>query len=183
MADLSSFAELIPLDHGLCVISTLRPDGSVHSAVVNAGVMAHPLTGEQCVALVAAGGSRKLAHLRADRRCTVVARAGWQWAAVDGDAEIIGPDDAHLEVDADALRQMLRDIFQAAGGEHDDRDTYDRVMAEERRAACLSSHLAATATPPAERNGLSSQPRLVEPGRRPHLLRQPTRGRRGLPLR
>jgi hypothetical protein len=28
MTDLSSFAELVPLDHGLCVLSTLRPDGS-----------------------------------------------------------------------------------------------------------------------------------------------------------
>jgi hypothetical protein len=25
MTDLSSFAELVPLDHGLCVLSTLRP--------------------------------------------------------------------------------------------------------------------------------------------------------------
>jgi len=31
----------------------------------------------------------------------------------------------------------LRNIFQAAGGTHDDWDTYDRVMAEERRAAVL----------------------------------------------
>jgi hypothetical protein len=28
-------------------------------------------------------------------------------------------------------------IFSAAGGEHDDWDTYDRVMAAERRAAVL----------------------------------------------
>ncbi|MGH9106524.1 MAG: pyridoxamine 5'-phosphate oxidase [Acidimicrobiales bacterium] len=139
MADLSSFVELVPLDHGLCVISTLRADGSIASAVVNAGVMAHPLTGERCVALVAAGGTRKLAHLRADRRCTVVARAGWQWAAVEGDAEIIGPDDPHPDVGADMLRRLLRDIFQAAGGAHDNWDTYDRVMAEERRAAVLVS--------------------------------------------
>ena len=116
MADLASFIDLIPLDHGLCVMSTLHADGSIHSSVVNASVMRHPLTGEQCVALVAAGGTRKLAHLRADRRCTLVARAGWQWAAVEGDAEIIGPDDPHPDVDADTLRRLLRDIFQAAGG-------------------------------------------------------------------
>jgi hypothetical protein len=35
------------------------------------------------------------------------------------------------------LRLLLRDVFQAAGGTHDDYDTYDRVMAEERRAAVL----------------------------------------------
>jgi PPOX class probable F420-dependent enzyme len=137
VADLSSFVDLVPLDHGLCVISTVRVDGSIQSSVVNAGVMQHPLAGDQCVALVAAGGTRKLAHLRADGRCTLVARAGWKWAAIEGVAEIIGPDDPHPDVDADMLRRLLRDIFRAAGGTHDDWDTYDRVMAEERRAAVL----------------------------------------------
>ena len=33
------------------------------------------------------------------------------------------------------LRDLLRDVFVAAGGSHDDWDTYDRVMAEERRLA------------------------------------------------
>jgi hypothetical protein len=34
---------------------------------------------------------------------------------------------------------LLRDIFKAAGGRHDDWDDYDRTMAEERRAAVLIS--------------------------------------------
>jgi PPOX class probable F420-dependent enzyme len=137
MTDLSAFAALIPRDNGLCVFSTLRRDGSVQASVVNAGVLPHPLTGAQAVGLVAIGGSRKLGHLRADPRATIVARAGWQWAAVEGNAEIIGPDDQHPDVDGEALRVLLRDIFRAAGGTHDDWDTYDRVMAEERRAAVL----------------------------------------------
>lgn len=41
MSDLAAFAELVPLDHGLCVVTTLRADGSVHATVVNAGVLAH----------------------------------------------------------------------------------------------------------------------------------------------
>jgi PPOX class probable F420-dependent enzyme len=135
--DLSAFAELVPLDHGLCVLSTLRRDGSVHASVVNAGVLNHPLTGVQVVGLVAAGGTRKLRNLRADPRATIVARAGWQWAAVEGTAEIIGPDDPHPDVDSERLRLLLQDIFRAAGGTHDDWDTYDRVMADERRAAVL----------------------------------------------
>jgi len=32
---------------------------------------------------------------------------------------------------------LLRDIFTAAGGTHDDWDEYDRVMANERRVAVL----------------------------------------------
>jgi PPOX class probable F420-dependent enzyme len=137
VTDLAAFAELVPLDHGLCVVNTLRGDGSVQSSVVNAGVLTHPLRGEQVVGLVAIGGSRKLRHLRAEPRVTIVARAGWQWATVEGAAEIIGPDDPHPEVDGEGLRLLLRDIFLAAGGTHDDFDTYDRVMAEDRRAAVL----------------------------------------------
>jgi PPOX class probable F420-dependent enzyme len=135
--DLAEFAKLVPLDHGLCVVTSLRADGAAHATVVNAGVLAHPLTASPVVGLVAAGGSRKLHHLRADPRCTIVARAGWQWAAVEGTAHIIGPDDGHPDIDAEALRLLLRSIFEAAGGTHDDWDTYDRVMAQERRAAVL----------------------------------------------
>jgi PPOX class probable F420-dependent enzyme len=137
MTDLSAFAELIPGDHGLCVLSTLRVDGGVQSTVVNAGVLEHPLTGTPVVGLVSAGGARRLDNLRRDPRATVVVRAGWQWAAAEGTAELIGPDDAHPDVDAERLRLLLREIFQAAGGTHDDWDAYDRTMAEERRAAVL----------------------------------------------
>jgi PPOX class probable F420-dependent enzyme len=137
MTDLSAFARLVSLDHGLCVVSTLRRDGSVHATVVNAGVLEHPITSEPVVGLVAAGRTRKLQNLRADPRATIVVRAGWQWAAVEGAAEIIGPDDPRPEVDGEGLRILLQDIFRAAGGLHDDWDTYDRVMAEERRAAVL----------------------------------------------
>jgi PPOX class probable F420-dependent enzyme len=135
--DLSSFADLVPQEHGLCVLSTLRSDGSIQASVINAGVLPHPLTGDPVVGLVAAGGSRKLHHLRADPRATIVARAGWQWAAVEGTAELVGPDDGRPEIDADGLRQLLQDVFRAAGGTHEDWDEYDRVMAEQRRTAVL----------------------------------------------
>lgn len=139
MTDLAAFAELVPLDHGLCVINTLRADGGVQSSVVNAGVLSHPTRGHQVVGFVAIGWARKLRNLRAESRSTIVVRAGWRWATVEGDAEIIGPDDPHPGVEGEAMRLLLRDIFSAAGGTHDDWDTYDRVMAEERRAAVLVS--------------------------------------------
>lgn len=137
MTDLARFAELVSLDHGLSVIVTLRADHSPHTSVVNAGVLSHPLTGDRAVAFVTAGGTRKLAHLRADPTIVVVVRAGWQWTVVEGRAQLIGPDDHHPEVDDEGLRLLLRDIFSAAGGTHDDWDTYDRVMREERRTAVL----------------------------------------------
>jgi PPOX class probable F420-dependent enzyme len=135
--DLAAFAELIPFDHGLCVLSTSRRDGSIQSSVCNAGVLDHPLLGGPVVGLVATGGSRKLHNLRIDPRATIVARAGWRWSTVEGDAEIIGPDDPHQSVDSDALRLLLRTIFSAAGGTHDDWATFDQAMATERRAAVL----------------------------------------------
>ncbi|MBS4727512.1 TIGR03618 family F420-dependent PPOX class oxidoreductase [Mycobacterium sp. SM1] len=137
MTDLSRFGELAAADQGLCVVSTLRDDGTIQSSVVNAGILRHPLTGVRVVGLVAYGGARKLRNLRARPQTTIVARAGWQWAAVEGPAQLIGPDDPHPDVDSERLRLLLRDIFTAAGGTHDDWDTYDRVMRDERRAAVL----------------------------------------------
>ena len=137
MIDLAPFERLVPLDHGLCVVVTCRADHTPHTAVVNAGVMPHPLTGDAVVAFVASGGTRKLAHLRADPTIAVNVRAGWQWAGVEGRAQLIGPDDPHREVDDEQLRDLLREIFRAAGGSHDDWPTYDRTMREERRTAVL----------------------------------------------
>ena len=94
MTDLPAFEKLAAADQGLVVFSTLRRDGSAQASVVNAGVLPHPLTNEPVVGLVAIGGARKLAHLRADPRTTVTARSGWQWATVEGTAQLIGPDDS-----------------------------------------------------------------------------------------
>jgi hypothetical protein len=115
--------------------------------VVNGGVLNHPLTNLPVVGLVAIGGSLKLRNLRADPRATVVAKAGWQWAAVEGSAQLIGPDDPHPDVDSERLRLLLREIFTAAGGTHDDWDTYDRVMRDERRAAIFISPTRVYANP------------------------------------
>ena len=137
MPDLDGVRRLGAAEAGLVVVSTARPGGSVQSSVVNAGVLLHPLSGDEVVGLVARGGSLKLKNLRDRPRATVVFRSGWEWAAVEGPAELAGPDDPLPGLDGDALRRLLRDVFTAAGGTHDDWDTYDRVMAEERRTAVL----------------------------------------------
>jgi PPOX class probable F420-dependent enzyme len=115
----------------------VRPDGSLQSTVVNAGVVAHPVGGHAVAAFVARRGTRKVDHLRADARATLVWRAGWAWATVEGTVELCGPDDSLEGVDQERLRLLLREIFEAAGGEHEDWAEYDRVMAAERRAAVL----------------------------------------------
>jgi PPOX class probable F420-dependent enzyme len=137
MTDLARFEELVPLDHGLSVIVTRRADHTPHTTVVNAGVLPHPVTGDRSVGFVVAGGTRKIAHLRADPTIAVVVRAGWQWVAVEGLAELIGPDDPHPAMDDERLRLLLREVFTAAGGTHDDWAAYDRTMREERRTAVL----------------------------------------------
>jgi hypothetical protein len=137
VTSIEQFAALVGGDHGLAVVSVARPDGTVASSVVNAGVLSHPVSGVPVVGLVARGDARRLGYLRSAGRATVVLRAGWQWAAAEGPAELAGPDDRLGGIDAERLRVLLRDIFTAAGGSHDDWETYDRVMAEERRAAVL----------------------------------------------
>jgi PPOX class probable F420-dependent enzyme len=137
MTDITDFARLITRDHGLCVVSTVRADGSVQSSVVNAGVLDHPVTGRKVVGLVAMGRSRKLANLRARPAVTVVVRAGWEWVAAEGEAVLAGPADPLPGLGAGAIPGLLRDVFTAAGGTHDDWDAYDRVMAEEGRTAVL----------------------------------------------
>jgi hypothetical protein len=135
VANIEDFRKLVAGDHGLVVVSVTRNDGTISSSVVNAGVLPHPLTGESVVGMVVRGGTRKLARWRERPYANVVIRSGWQWAAAEGRVDLIGPDDADPRVDTDRLRLLLREIFTAAGGTHDDFGTYDRVMREERRTA------------------------------------------------
>lgn len=124
-------------DSWLAVLVTQRGSGEPAASVVNAGVLDHPVTGEPVVAFVARGRTAKLRNLRRKPKATLVFRAGWDWVGVTGAVELAGPDDELAGVDAEALRQLLRDIYHAAGGQHSDLDEYDRAMAEDRRTAVL----------------------------------------------
>jgi PPOX class probable F420-dependent enzyme len=136
MPTLQEAAGLARDEHGLAVVSTLRADGTIQSSVVNAGVLEHPQTGSPVLGFVTYG-KVKLANLRVRPQVTATFRAGWKWATIEGRAEVIGPDDPHPDVGAERLRVLLREVFLAAGGSHDDWDEYDKVMAEQRRAAVL----------------------------------------------
>jgi PPOX class probable F420-dependent enzyme len=136
MKTLDDVVELGRKEQFLAVVSTLREAGTIQSSLVNAGVMTHPFTGEQVLAFVTYGPA-KLRNLRARPNLTVTFRSGWAWAAVEGTAELIGPDDPYPGVDAERLRLMLREVFVSAGGTHDDWDGYDRTMAEQRRVVVL----------------------------------------------
>ena len=135
MPDLTDFARLVALDHGLSVVVSRRADQTPHTSVVNAGVVPHPSSGVDSVAFVSVSSTRKLVNLRADPTIVVVLRAGWQWLSVEGRASLLGPDDPEPGVDDEQLRLLLREIFKAAGGTHDDWDEFDRTMKQERRTA------------------------------------------------
>ena len=134
--DLADFEKIGSAERYLAVIATTRADGTAQASVVNAGVLAHPVSGEQVVGFVTYGPT-KLANIRKRPSTTVVFRSGWQWGAVEGPAEIIGPDDPFEGFEQSDLPELLRAVFRAAGGTHDDWDEYDRAMAEQRRAAVL----------------------------------------------
>jgi PPOX class probable F420-dependent enzyme len=137
MTTIEQVRDLAGRDHGLAVVVTQRRDRSPHATVVNAGVLDHPITGDAVVGFVVRGGTVKQHNLRRHRRATVVFRAGWEWVAVEGDADLAGPDDALSGFDPADVPQLLREVFTAAGGTHEDWDEYDRVMREERRLAVL----------------------------------------------
>ena len=136
MVDLGQLRRLIGVEHGLAVVSVVRVDGSASSSVVNAGVLAHPVTAGFVVGFVARASALKIHRLRADVRVTVTVRAGWEWQAVEGNAELVGPLDPPASGAVD-VPSLLREVFRAAGGTHDDWAEYDRVMAAEQRTAVL----------------------------------------------
>jgi PPOX class probable F420-dependent enzyme len=137
MTTLRDAVALAAADNGLAVVSTVRADATVQASLVNVGLLPHPATGEPALAFTTYG-KVKLANLRERPQLAVTFRDGWRWATVEGRAELAGPDDTQPWLDdADRLRLLLREVFAAAGGSHDDWDEYDRVMARERRAVVL----------------------------------------------
>lgn len=137
MTTLRGAVALSSADQGLAVVATTRADATIQSSLVNVALFHHPSSDVAGLAFVTYG-KVKLANLRARPQLAVTFRDGWRWATVEGTAELVGPDDPQpwLE-DADQLRLLLRGIFTAAGGTHDDWDAYDREMLQQRRTAIL----------------------------------------------
>lgn len=136
MTTLQEAAALGRSEQGLAIVSTLRADSTIQSSLVNAGVLELPSAGVPVLVFVTYGRV-KIANLRARPQVMTTFKKGWQWASVEGTAELAGPDDPQPWLDPERLRLLLREVFAAAGGRHDDWDEYDRVMAEQRRAVVL----------------------------------------------
>ena len=137
-ADLAAVGRLGAAEHWLAVVATTRADGSVHASLVNAGILDHPVTGEP-IDRVRRTRRRAQARPPAANRATRRSCSG---------AAGSGPRSTDRRASADRttrwtvcrrrqLAGLLRDVFRAAGGTHDDWDEYDRVMADDRRAVVL----------------------------------------------
>ena len=137
MTTLEDAVALATGEKGLAIVSTVRADGTVQASLVNVGLVAHPVSGQASLGFVTYG-KVKLANLRARPQLAVTFRNGWRWATVEGRAELAGPDDPQPWLaDADRLRLLIREVYSAAGGTHEDWDEFDRVMAAERRTVVL----------------------------------------------
>ena len=133
MADLDRVRELATGDHNLAVVSIARPDGSVQTSVVTAGVIVDPVDSSIGVGFVANGGSAKLRLLRRNGQATVTFKSGFRWTSVGGPVRLIGPDDPDPE--GLGVPDLIRTVHRSAGGDHEDWAEFDRVMADDRRCA------------------------------------------------
>ncbi len=145
MADLELVDRLAAADHHLAVFNTARLDGTVHASVVNAGVIDDPIDGHPGVGAVVYGASRKLSLLRQSGTASLVFKSGFDWVAVAGPVRLIGPDDG-TDFGLD-VPEVIRSVFRAAGGIHDDWTEFDRIMAEERRCAVFVGATKVTTNP------------------------------------
>lgn len=130
--------DLAARESGLAVAITSRTDGSPRASVVNAGVVAHPISGEHVVAFVSRGAVKKLEDLRRVPHATVVFRSGWEWVAVEGAAVLVGPDD-HLEGLAESqVTDLIHTIYASAvGGMPEQWSALNTTIRAERHTAVL----------------------------------------------
>ncbi|MCH2621552.1 MAG: hypothetical protein MKZ69_08690 [Acidimicrobiales bacterium] len=133
MSDIEIFSNYLSEETGLVTVSTTQVDGRVLSSVVNCGMIEHPLTGDTCVAFVSGSKAARLKHIDRGSQVTITARRGWAWSSVTGPADLIRPEQVPESIDKEQMRLLLREVFHAAGGVHDDLEEYDRAMAQEGR--------------------------------------------------
>ena len=133
MSDIEIFSNYLSEETGLATVSTTQVDGRVLSSVVNCGMIEHPLTGDVCVAFVSGSKATRLKHIDRGSQVTISVRRGWAWSSATGTADLIRPEKQPEGIDTEQMRLLLREVFHAAGGVHDDLEEYDRAMAQEKR--------------------------------------------------
>ena len=139
MIDSESYSNYLLEETCLATVSTTQIDGRILSTVVNCGMIEHPITGDTCVAFVSGSNAARLKHIERGSQVTVCVRRGWVWSSVTGPADLIKPESLPEGIDSEKMRLLLREVFHAAGGVHDDLEEYDKAMAGEKRVVvCVS---------------------------------------------
>lgn len=117
MTTLNEAAALAAAERGLAVVSTVRADGTVQASLVNVGLLPHPVSGEPSLGFTTYG-KVKLGNLRARPQLAVTFRNGWQWATVEGRAQLVGPDDWSTASDCGcySARSSLRRVARTTTG-------------------------------------------------------------------
>ena len=129
--------ELAARESGLAVVVVQRSDGGPSVSVVNAGVVTHPVSNHLVVAFVARGNAKKLVRLRQRSFLTVVFRSGWDWIAIEGSAELAGPEDDQPDWPV-TFESLRRHIYAAAvGGTADQWAPLDESMTAEGHTAVV----------------------------------------------
>ena len=136
--DLDLVRQLAAAANHLAVVATSRANGSVHASLVSAGVLDDPITGAphrsgSWSAVMPASWSIS-ARTSRRRRCSTAVCNGSPSRAL---CALAGPDDESGGISSLDVPSLLRAIFVAAGGTHDDWAEFDRVMEAERRVAVL----------------------------------------------
>ena len=134
MPTLDDVMEIAGREQFLAVVSTSRADSTIQSSLVNAGVLGHPITGEPVLAFVTYGASQ------AAQPQSPTADHGHVSIRVEmghgrGPSRADRPRRPRSRGGCRASHLVLREIFVAAGGQHDDWDAYDDTMLEQRRTA------------------------------------------------
>ncbi len=114
-------------NHHRGVVSTRRPDGSMHSSIVVCGWYY-----ERAVFVSVYPKSVKIRNLRRDPRCTIMAvTEDWrQFVTVEGEVTLFGYDDTY----ASEMREVLRDVYMACSerrAEHPNWDEYQQAMIDQ----------------------------------------------------
>ena len=127
-------AEKFLLTHHRGVISTRRPDGATHSSIVVCGVyMMHA----SFVSVYPR--SQKIANLRRDPNCTVLAVSeDWrEYVVVEGKATLFDYGNTRPE----EMREMLQDVYMTCSGgiEHPDWDEYQQAMIDQKAVIVMVS--------------------------------------------
>ena len=133
MGSIDDVQRFLSLENGLATVSTTQIDGGILSSVVNCGAIPHPITQDLCVAFVSVGEAARLKHIERGSKVTIAVRREWKWISVSGKATLLGPGNLPETFDTELLRLLLREVFIAAGGTHDNFEEYDNVMASEKR--------------------------------------------------